>query len=86
MVDVALDWNDLVTVKEVSERLHVHTRTVERWFKRGLPAIEIFGKLYTTKTAINRMSKPHGAVLGIDEEPTMRRRNEVSAALDRLGV
>jgi hypothetical protein len=82
-LDVVLDWNDLVTVKEVAQTFRIHTRTVERAFAKGLPCFELFGKLYTSKKAIAEMAKHRG--VPVANEPTKRQRDAVDAELDRRG-
>ena len=72
-----------LTVKQASLEYSVHTRTIERWFRKGLEGWSLGGKLYTTKQAVSRFSQPY--MPGPGNEPTKRQRDAVDADLDRSG-
>lgn len=55
MIDVAKE--DLLGVAEVAAWLKVHRRTVEGWFSAGLERVNIGGRVFTSRQAIQRFSR-----------------------------
>ena len=54
MIDVTKE--DLLAVAEVAAWLNVHRRTVEGWFGAGLERVNIGGRVFTSRQAIQRFS------------------------------
>lgn len=90
-IDLTREWPPL-SVKKVARAFEVNTRTVERWFARGLDAIEMGGKLFTTRAALQRYGRlrPHdfnnAAVESLQSKAERSRSEAVASALDAMGV
>lgn len=90
-IDLTKEWPPL-SVKKVARAFEVTNRTVERWFDRGLDAIEMGGKLFTTRAALQRYGRlrPNefnsAAVESLQSTAERTRGKAVADALDAMGV
>lgn len=80
---LSVSHEQLLTVKAAAKLLGVTTGTVRRHIERGLEAVKIGGKVYTSREAIERFSRPaHEA----RTKPTKRDKAVLAFARRNLGL
>lgn len=73
----------LMTIRQAASLLGVNQSTVRRHIERGLEAVRIGGKVYTSREAIERFSRPMTAEV---TKATKRDRAVLAFARRNLGL
>lgn len=73
----------LLTVQDAARLLRVHTKTVRRMIETGLEASRIGKRIYTSREAIERFSKP---VTPRADQQTIAQKKSYEEARKRFGL